>query len=196
MQFQCWIGHCICNSVLSELRANRTQNHPLWLCPLYNEPSNHQVVARLRKGARAEIGQIGDCYQVIANDIEVDPFGRCRGDIGKLVGASECVLHKRMGLWARLAKPIAKIAGRSLIEINDVGVATIDREITRAVRSEIPDAGRRPTKQVLRAEISGWWGRAGHLNPVEIRSPVTNDRAVELKRVVVAGNQIGEGRLY
>ena len=75
VQFQCWIGHCICNSVLSELRANRTQNHPLWLCPLYNEPSNHQVVARLRKGASAEIGQIRDCYQVVTNDIEVDAFG-------------------------------------------------------------------------------------------------------------------------
>src|SRR6266496_554282 len=31
MQFQYWIGHCIWNSVLTELRANCTQNHPLWL---------------------------------------------------------------------------------------------------------------------------------------------------------------------
>ena len=69
-------------------------------------------------------------YQVVTNDIEVDPFGRCRGDIGKLVGANECVLHKRMGLRARLAQPITKIAGRSLIETNDVGAAAIDREIT------------------------------------------------------------------
>jgi hypothetical protein len=35
-----------------------------------------------------------------------------------------------MGLRARLAQPITKIAGRILIEANDVGVAAIDREIT------------------------------------------------------------------
>jgi hypothetical protein len=35
-----------------------------------------------------------------------------------------------MALWARLAQPITKIAGRNLIETNDVGAAAIDREIT------------------------------------------------------------------
>jgi len=35
-----------------------------------------------------------------------------------------------MALRARLAQPITKIAGRSLIETNDVGDAAIDREIT------------------------------------------------------------------
>src|SRR4029077_21237660 len=126
------IGHCIWNSVLTELRANRTQNHPLWLSPLYNESANHHVVAGLHNSASAELGQIGGCgsYQVVSNDIEVDPFGRCRGDIGKLVVANECVLHKRMVLRARLAQPITEIAGRSLIEIDDIGAAAIDREIT------------------------------------------------------------------
>ena len=82
--------------------------------------------------ARAQIAQIGGCgvYQIVTNDIEVDPFGRGRGDIGKLIGATECVLNKRMLLRARLTKPITKIAGRSLIEINDICAAAIDREIT------------------------------------------------------------------
>src|SRR5207248_8918127 len=106
------------------------QNHPLWLSPLYNESANHQVVAHLHKGASAEVGQIGGIYQVVTNDIQVDPFGRCRGDIRKLVAATECVLHMRMGLRADSAQPITKIAGRSLIEINDVGAAAIDREVT------------------------------------------------------------------
>src|SRR5258705_11214 len=56
MQFQCRIGHCIWNSVLIELRTDRTHNHTLWLSPLYNESANHHVIARLHKGASAEIG--------------------------------------------------------------------------------------------------------------------------------------------
>ena len=64
-----------------------------------------------------------------------------RGDIGQLIAANECILHKWMVLRARLAQPITKIAGRSLIEPNDVGAAAIDREITRAVRSEILSLG-------------------------------------------------------
>jgi hypothetical protein len=35
-----------------------------------------------------------------------------------------------VALRARLAQPITKIAGRTLIETNDVGAAAIDREIT------------------------------------------------------------------
>jgi hypothetical protein len=35
-----------------------------------------------------------------------------------------------MALRAGLAQPITKIAWRSLIEINDVGAAAIDRKIT------------------------------------------------------------------
>src|SRR5207244_13365782 len=73
-------------------------------------------------------GGEGRTCQIITNDIEVDPFGRCRGNIGILIGASECVLHIWMWLRARLAQPITKIAWRSLIEINDVGAAAIDGE--------------------------------------------------------------------
>src|SRR5205814_1800087 len=104
VQFQCRISQGIRNAILAELRANRTYNDALWLSPFYNEPANHQVVARLHKGASAEISQIGSCgsYQVVTNDIEVDPFRRCRGDIGKLIAANECILHKRMALRARL----------------------------------------------------------------------------------------------
>ena len=130
VQFQCRVGHCIWNSVLIELRANRTQNQPFWLSPLYNETANHYVIVRLHKGASTEITQMGcGIYQVITDDVEVDAFGRRRGDIGKLIGATECVLHKRMALRARLAEPITKITGRSLVEINDVGRAAIDRKI-------------------------------------------------------------------
>src|SRR5207247_4317499 len=48
---------------------------------------------------------------------------------------------------------------------------------------------RRPTEQVLRAEIGGWCESAVYPNLVEIRSPVTNDRIVEQQRVVAAGVQ-------
>src|SRR5207249_8857444 len=120
-----------------------------------------------RRRGRRRGRRDGRIYQVVTNDIEVDPFRRCRGNIGVLVGASECVLHIRMGLRARLAQPITKVPGRSLIETNDVGAAAIDREITRTVRSEIPDAMRRPTKQVLRAEIGGWCESAVYPNLVE-----------------------------
>ena len=68
--------------------------------------------------------------QIVTDDVEVDPFGRRRGDIRVLIAASESVLHIRMELGARLAQPITKIAGRILIETHDVGVAAIDREIT------------------------------------------------------------------
>src|SRR4029077_15212860 len=99
---------------------------PVWVAVAvkvaYGGPGNEARCWRRRRCRRI--------YQIVTNDIEVDPFGRCRGDIGKLVGANECVLHKRMVLRARLAQPITKIARRSLIETNDVGVAAIDREIT------------------------------------------------------------------
>ncbi len=51
-----------------------------------------------------------------------------------------------MRLRAALAEPIAKIAGWSLIEIDDLGVAAVDREIARAARSEISEAGPGPAK--------------------------------------------------
>jgi len=46
-----------------------------------------------------------------------------------------------MRLRASGAQPIAKIAVRILIEINDVDHTTIDGEITRAARSEISVTG-------------------------------------------------------
>ena len=53
-------------------------NHVLWLSPLYDEPANHHVVARLHKGASAEIAQIGGwgIYQVVTNNIEINAFRR------------------------------------------------------------------------------------------------------------------------
>ena len=59
------------------------------------------------------------------------------------------------------AQPITEIAVRILIEIDDVGDAAIDGEITRAARSEISDAGRRPTEQVLRMKIVPIMAKAG-----------------------------------
>ena len=58
-----------------------------------------------------------------------------------------------MRLRARGAQPITQIAARILTEIDDVGAATVDREIARASRTDISVTGRGPTEQVLRAEI-------------------------------------------
>lgn len=58
-----------------------------------------------------------------------------------------------MHLRTRGAQPITKIAVRILIEIDAVSDAAIDREIARARGSNISMAGRRPTKQILRAKI-------------------------------------------
>src|SRR5438309_164706 len=55
VQFQCWILQWIGNSVLTELRANGANNHPLWLSALNNEPANHYVVARLHKCASGDV---------------------------------------------------------------------------------------------------------------------------------------------
>src|SRR5437868_15517391 len=45
VQFQCRISQGIRNAILTELGANRTYNHLLWLTPLYNETANHHVAA-------------------------------------------------------------------------------------------------------------------------------------------------------
>ena len=102
MQFQCWIGHCIWNSVLTELRANCTQNDALWLSPFTINPPIIRLSPVCTKARVLRLRHIGGCgsYQVVTDDIEVDPFGRCRGDIGKLIAANECILHIRMGLRA------------------------------------------------------------------------------------------------
>ena len=57
MQFQRRIGQWIGNTVLSELRTNRTHNDSLWRVPFNNESANHHVVARLHKAARADVAQ-------------------------------------------------------------------------------------------------------------------------------------------
>src|SRR5262245_28834221 len=95
----------------------------------------------------------GHIYQVVADDIEVDPFRRCRGDIGILASTNERILHVRMCLWTGLAQPITQIAAGVLIEIDNVIDTTVDGKIARAGRSNISDASRRPTEQVLGAKI-------------------------------------------
>src|SRR4029077_8541926 len=50
-------------------------------------------------------------------------------------------------------KPITEIVIRILIEIDDVGAAAVNREIARAARSEISDAGRGPAEHILRPKI-------------------------------------------
>src|ERR1041385_2124184 len=71
-------------------------------------------------------------YQVVTNDIEVDAFRRCRGDVQKLASTNERILNIRMCLRARIAQPIPQIAARVLIETENIGHATVDGEITRA----------------------------------------------------------------
>src|SRR5436190_20713514 len=96
----------------------------------------------------------GRIHQVVANDIEIDRFGRCKSDVGILAWTTKCVLHVWMRLRAGRAQPITEVAGRSLIEIDNLAGAAIDREIARAARSQISRAGRGPTEQVLRPEIA------------------------------------------
>src|SRR5262249_5702450 len=55
VQFQCWVGQWIGNAKLTELRANRTNNHSLWCSALNNEATNHHVVTYLHKAASADV---------------------------------------------------------------------------------------------------------------------------------------------
>src|SRR5205807_1886035 len=57
VQFQGGILQWIGNTVLTELRANGTNNHSLGLRALDNEPSDHHVVARLHKGAGTDVAK-------------------------------------------------------------------------------------------------------------------------------------------
>src|SRR5262245_21683532 len=57
MELQGRISQWIGNTVLSELRANRANNHPLRLSPLHDKAADRHVVACLNKGARTDIGQ-------------------------------------------------------------------------------------------------------------------------------------------
>ena len=58
-----------------------------------------------------------------------------------------------MWLRALVAQPIPEIALWVLVEIDNVGNATIDREIARAGGSGVPMTGGRPAELVLRAKI-------------------------------------------
>ena len=57
MQFQRRIRQSIGHPILTELRANGTQNHPLWLCSVNNETANHHVVAVCTKAASTDVAQ-------------------------------------------------------------------------------------------------------------------------------------------
>src|SRR5437762_2622669 len=93
-------------------------------------------------------------HQVVTNDIEIDAFRRCKGDIGKLAWTAKRILDIRVCLRAGRAQPITEVAGRILIEIDYLATAAINRKIACAARSEISDASRRPAEQVLWAEIA------------------------------------------
>jgi hypothetical protein len=92
--------------------------------------------------------------QIVTDDIEIDAFRRCKGCVGILAGATKCILDIWMRLWAARAEPVPEVAGRSLIEIDDLAGAAIDRKIACPARSQISDTGRGPTEQVLRPEIA------------------------------------------
>ena len=55
VQFQSGISQGIGDPKLSELRANRTNDHPLWSSPLDNKTTNHHMLARLNKAAGADV---------------------------------------------------------------------------------------------------------------------------------------------
>ena len=87
--------------------------------------------------------------KVVTNNIEIDPLGRCRRDIGRLPKTTNRILYVRVHLRTAGAQPITEIVVRNLIEIDDVGPAAIDREIARAGRSDISMTRRGPTEQIL-----------------------------------------------
>ena len=45
------------------------------------------------------------CFQIIADDVEVDAFRRCARNVRRLPCATERVLDVRMNLRARAARP-------------------------------------------------------------------------------------------
>src|SRR4029077_2545855 len=157
VQFQRRISQRIGNPKLRELRANSTNDHSLWTCALNNETANHHVVARLNKAAGADVTQSWrTCLrlsQIVANNIEIDAFGRCRRNVGILHGTAKSILHVWVGLRALLTEPVAEISVRILIEIHYVVHATINREIPRAGTTDVSVSRRRPTEQVLRTKV-------------------------------------------
>src|SRR6266480_1932854 len=57
VQLQGRIKQYIGNTILSQFRANGTNNYPLWFGALNNEAADHHVVARLHKAACANVAQ-------------------------------------------------------------------------------------------------------------------------------------------
>jgi hypothetical protein len=55
VKFKRRIGQNIGHPVLSELRTNGTNNHPLWFGALNDEATNHHVIAGPDKGARTDV---------------------------------------------------------------------------------------------------------------------------------------------
>src|SRR6267143_252265 len=70
VQFQCGIGQGVVDPKLSELRANRTNDHPLLSTPLYNKTTNHHMLACLNKAAGADVTETStrDRTQVVHFD--------------------------------------------------------------------------------------------------------------------------------
>src|SRR5204862_427320 len=111
VQFQCRIGQCMWNVEWrrTELRTNRTDTHRLWSTSPNNKAANHHVVTRLHKAPSADVTQ-RHSIQVITDNIQIDSFRRCRGDIGRLPGAGKSILHIWTWLRARIAQPLHEIA--------------------------------------------------------------------------------------
>src|SRR5262249_21951824 len=65
------------------------------------------------------------CLQVVADDVEVDPFGRGLRHVRGLIRAAERVLHVWVRLRAVGAQPVAEVAARLLIEADDARRATV-----------------------------------------------------------------------
>src|SRR4051812_5556823 len=86
MQFQSGISQGIGNPKLGKFRANGTNDHPLGSSALNNKTANHHVLARLNKAAGADVTKAAlTCLnQIVANNVEINPLGRCRPDVGRL----------------------------------------------------------------------------------------------------------------
>src|SRR5437899_1885219 len=62
VQFQCRILHWIGNAVLAKLRANGAYDDSLCSRALYDESSDHHVVARLHKAAGTDVAERCRCH--------------------------------------------------------------------------------------------------------------------------------------
>src|SRR5204862_362802 len=67
------ISHWIRNAILTELRANGANDHPLRLRALHNKPADHHVVAGLHKSARTDVAELrtGSCAVMLLHQIRL-----------------------------------------------------------------------------------------------------------------------------